>query len=75
MFNRKKCRNCKYHMAISGAGYSYQRGNTMCGYSLITKTTCLRLIDNEIYDMRGDDPENCLLFNTGDADEHKKSLY
>lgn len=68
MFNKKRCKKCKYHMTISGGaakkGEDDIRTSIMCGYALITHNTCLKDIEGEIYDMRGDDPDCCLLFNS-----------
>lgn len=56
-FDKKRCRSCKY------------RGNVdnrmICNYLEITNTTCLYRVKNEIYDRRGTDPHNCLLYEQG----------
>lgn len=64
MFNKKKCEEC-YYQQWAGSGSRNQHNTaTMvgCGYHL-TGTTCLqRQSNNNIIDLRGDDPNNCKLF-------------
>lgn len=71
MFDKKKCKKCKYHMKISGGMRDLKLNrdnlqNIICAYSLITYTTCLYEENNEIKDRRGDDPKHCLLFKGGE---------
>lgn len=70
-FKKNRCAKCKYHG--TGYGYTGRVKNKMtpinCNYSGITKKTCLRLADNriDVYDIRGEDYYNCLLFEEGNA--------
>ena len=69
MFNKKKCKTCKYHSRLSGmVGKSDPNSiqTIMCAYSLAKHSTCLRYLDADTtYDMRGDDPDHCLLYEKG----------
>ena len=67
MFNKKKCRSCVYQMKYTGGSKDeVDYTHIMCGYSLMKRTTCMKLMpDNEIVDIRGDDPDNCLLYLKG----------
>ena len=71
MFNRKKCKVCVYSMKFTGGGVQATRDKTlgiMCGYSLITHETCLKydVKTDTKSDLRGKDPNHCLLFKKGD---------
>lgn len=64
MFNKKKCRTCKYSMNIGGRREeegNLKRGEVgvMCGRALILNESNLKLIDGEVVDMRGDDGAHC----------------
>ena len=69
MHNKKKCKLCKYHGTVTGRAGRPDPNvmqNIVCGYSLLTRKTCLKHVDaNTIIDIRGDDPENCALFEEG----------
>lgn len=69
MFNKKKCKTCKYHSNTS----LYGRGQTViCGYATHTEKTCLVTIGKETIDRRGKDPNNCQLYEEGGAECKKK---
>lgn len=58
VFDKRRCRKCKYYSKTSGA--------ESCSYSLWTNNTCLqKLPDGSITDRRGDDPKHCRLYKTG----------
>lgn len=54
MFNKKKCKSCKYSRFMTATGIH-------CDYSADGRT-CLRRNGLGIEDLRGDDPEKCKLF-------------
>lgn len=68
--NKQKCQQCKYSMSMGG-GNDYDRDkksgmslrSIICGYALIAHNTCLKQIDGEVVDMRGDDPDCCGLYS------------
>ena len=69
-FDKKKCKICNYRGERSG-GY-----NLSCNYSGITGETCLkRGPKGTVIDIRGDDPENCLLFEPGKSNKRMDKLY
>lgn len=59
MYDKKKCNSCKYHSKICTVGIH-------CNYSL-SGDTCLKRNKNngKITDIRGNDPNNCLLYERG----------
>lgn len=62
MYDKKKCKTCKYHGNMSGM---YQNG-TWCNYSgLSNDGTCLKRVGDEVIDRRGGDSKNCLLYEKG----------
>ena len=66
-FNLDKCVQCRFH----GTGAGYPVGSRhlpiFCNYAGIKDKTCLCLIKGEVVDRRGDDPNNCQLFEKGKA--------
>ncbi len=58
-FNKNKCKKCKYH---GGANIN---GNTIHCYYANTGKTCLHRVGKEIIDRRGNDYNNCLLYERG----------
>ena len=67
MFDKRKCRKCKYYGKTSGA--------ESCSYSLWTQNTCLhKLPDGTVVDRRGDDPKHCKLYKQGKSGR-VKDLY
>ena len=74
MHNKRKCRSCVYHMKYTGGGKVDDEtdftSHIMCGYGLMKHTTCMKSMpDGTLLDIRGDDPENCLLYTKG----HKRA--
>lgn len=66
MYNKKKCRKCKYSSYIGGGHKKYTSDlKITCNYSMITDQTCLFRKNGKIVDRRGNDPENCKLFDDG----------
>ena len=70
-FNKDKCLHCKY--AGVGEGYYVKIDEEhsvkiFCNYTSIKKESCIQLVNpkahkpNEIYDIRGDEYNNCLKF-------------
>lgn len=68
-FNKSKCLKCKYHYKMSncfqgrterGAYYS-----VVCNYASITDHTCLTREGNRVIDRRGEDYNDCKLFQEG----------
>lgn len=70
-YNKKNCKKCKYHgERLSGA---IDGQSIYCDYLCITGKTCLTYDDNgKIIDRRGNDAENCALFEKGAAIQNKK---
>lgn len=67
-FNKSKCRKCKYHG--TGVGYPIKQGDNVvfihCNYTHRDRGSCLRkLEDGTIVDIRGEDYNNCALFERG----------
>ena len=70
-FNKRKCAKCKYRCTFSGAntGFKVSARNIGCYYGVISNTgTCLHLVNGKIIDRRGDDYDNCKLFEKGNRD-------
>lgn len=70
-FDKKKCMKCKYH-GVGCGGETVRRRNEMvhvyCNYSSITNSTCLkRGPHGTVTDLRGDDYNNCKLYDPGKA--------
>ena len=62
MYKKDKCIKCKYHTRIDG--------RIVCDYSIKSdKGTCLKRIGKNVIDTRGDDPNNCLLYENGKPDK------
>lgn len=59
MFDKKKCRQCKYH-AVREVGVH-------CNYSGVTGVTCLRrTASGGVIDTRGNNPKKCALYKKGE---------
>lgn len=68
-FDKEKCLHCKYHTE-QYRGYTVKRGcrfvNVSCNYASATGSTCLKRKDNSsVVDMRGNDYNNCMLYEEG----------
>lgn len=63
MFNKAKCKKCKYH----GRGFS----GVVCYYSVYKNKSCLYRDGKEVKDRRGRDPNECLLFEKGEQDKRQ----
>lgn len=60
MFNKEKCKKCKYHSIMSGSIMP------ICNYGYYHMKPCLRRGEKgTIIDIRGDDPDNCKAFVEG----------
>lgn len=70
-YNKKKCKKCKYHGERLSVAMDGQ--NIYCDYLCITGKTCLTY-DNKgkVIDRRGNDADNCALFEKGAAIQDKK---
>ena len=67
-FNKKKCHTCIYHGNTSGL----TANQTICNYAAITGHTCLRRNDKgDPVDIRGNDGENCKIYENGKAIKSK----
>lgn len=65
MYNKQKCKNCIYRSSI---GNSKLDNYSICGYSLATGLTALKKLSNgTIVDLRGKDPDNCMLRMTSEG--------
>ena len=58
--NREMCKKCIYH-----GGRLSEKVAIFCDYSGKSGTTCLYLRKNKVVDRRGNDPNNCRLFDDG----------
>lgn len=58
--NRDMCRKCRYR-----GGRLSEKVAIFCDYSGKTERTCLTLQDGKVVDLRGNDKNNCKLFNDG----------
>lgn len=60
MYNKNKCKTCKYRTRLS------KMGLVLCDYgSKSDNGTALKRCGNEVVDTRGNDPDNCLLYEKG----------
>lgn len=71
-FNKTKCLKCKYRLERMSGFYVGKRNgrkiSVACNYSSIKGHTCLRPSGyRQTYDLRGDDYDNCKLFEKGGA--------
>lgn len=58
-FDKHKCAKCVYRGRINSYGY-------FCNYASVTQRTCLRRDEHgNVYDARGEDQDNCMLFQKG----------
>lgn len=69
--NRDMCRKCRYR-----GGRLSEKVAIFCDYSGKTGATCLRLEHGKVVDKRGDDLEDCKLFDDGKVrDNPMKKLW
>lgn len=61
-FNKKKCKKCKWHGKLCSGG---QGGGIFCNYGSLHKRSCLTRIGRDVVDIRGNDHDNCLMFEKG----------
>ncbi len=60
MFDKKKCKMCIYHAKLGN--------NITCDYAIKSNNgSCIKRKGKYNVDIRGDDPNNCLLFERGGA--------
>ena len=72
MFNKKKCEKCKFHGRMMGStGYS----QVFCYYSAHNQRSCLERDGKRIKDRRGNDPNECKLFESGKSDSIAKKNF
>ena len=63
-YNKAKCKNCIYHTQGSGMGTAL----VLCNYAAVTGHTCLKRGDKgQTIDIRGEDRDHCLLYQSGKA--------
>lgn len=75
-FDKHKCVKCKYHSHMGGAS-GHNPNNAYCNYNVLNHTTCLKRIPNkegEIYDIRGDDFNNCKMYCAGKAIDAREGV-
>lgn len=68
MFNKDKCKKCRYHSKYSGGLLVCKGGgelSIMCNYLAYAGETCLKMVDGKVVDTRGEDPDNCFKFEEG----------
>ena len=72
MHDKKKCMTCKYHGYFGSvpqdASEVYRLNRLICDYSGVTKRTCLKRAGKGFIDSRGNDPNNCLLYEKGERE-------
>lgn len=61
MFDKRRCARCDYGMKIGPDGVD-KLDNIMCGRVIREYDTCLKMIDGQVVDTRGEDPKHCLLY-------------
>ena len=61
-FNRKRCKSCMYHGVTTGGG-----NYIFCDYAGKTGETCLKREGKVARDIRGDDYDNCQIYEKGRA--------
>ncbi len=60
-FNKEMCKQCRFHGRISGV----DTGTVFCNYASLTDSSCLYRKGSHIFDKRGNEPENCKLYEEG----------
>lgn len=55
-----QCRRCVFHRKMSFA-------EMICNYACVTGKTCLTIENGKTIDRRGNDPDDCKLFQEGKA--------
>ena len=73
MKDKNLCLKCKYH---GTAGSRIQDGtlqDIVCDYGAIMHESCLRRINGEIVDRRGNETDSCKLFVEGKPDLRRKT--
>lgn len=66
-YNNKNCIKCKYHGYFGAKSETNQ--NLCCDYAVLAEDgTCTKKYgtDGKTFDRRGNDPDNCLLFQVGE---------
>ena len=63
--NTELCKSCKYHDYI---GHNGDQEEVYCAYSKIKHTTCRK---RDGTDIRGNDPEVCLIYEEGEKIRQK----
>ena len=69
-FDKRKCLKCKYH-GLGCGGYPVKVGfngksiPVFCNYSLSERTCLRKQKDGQIIDIRGNDYNNCKLYEAG----------
>lgn len=77
-FDKKKCLKCKWHG--TGIGYPVKISEIRhdvihCNWSSYNDSACLKMVNGEVIDIRGDDYHHCKLFEEGKAEEKKIDYY
>lgn len=72
-FNKQKCLKCKYHGLGCGGypakvGFNGRTVSVYCNYSILERTCLKRLKNGQVIDLRGDDYNDCKLFEAGKAE-------
>ena len=57
--SKKRCRRCIYRGNMQGPSLLF------CNYAAVTDRTCLRREGNKVIDIRGEEYEQCKLFEEG----------
>lgn len=60
-FDKNKCKTCMYHGNLSGVDNT----TIFCNYASLTDSSCLYRKGSHIFDKRGNEPENCKLYEEG----------
>lgn len=60
MYDKKKCKKCKYH------GNLGDKSGIYCNYTVLSGCgICLKRVGSEVIDTRGGDPKECRLYEKG----------
>lgn len=64
-FDINKCANCKYHGTQAGYSNKSVTVPVFCNYAGIKDRTCLTVKNGKTIDRRGEDRDNCKLYEPG----------
>ncbi len=79
MFDKRRCRKCKFHgtvghfVQLGEHKGDYRDNQIVCDYLIKSgKGSCLKREGKDVVDQRGEDPNNCQLFEEGEIERSKQ---